>query len=258
MHLEGTAGIRAAARIAPSGPSARRGPACANGRIRLAFGALAVLLCGCVYLSNHTLEGACSDSLDSPIRNFCVVAPGTIWRGERPTSADAKWLVEHDVGSIVSLQLDDQRAFETAPVAANLERSIAYFPVTGFDPLQMLSRSHLDHHVAHFLAILRQAPKPVYLHCRAGVDRAGVLIAAYRVLVEGLSREQAMAELARFRSPWIHLEYHYVRGLSEARQADIRRQVAEWESQLRPDARIECRSGRCSFVRSGPANTATR
>jgi hypothetical protein len=173
---------------APSESAGGRGPKRANARIHLVLAALAVPLCGCVYLSNHTLAGACSDALDSPVRNFCVVAPGAIWRGERPTSADAKWLVEHGVGSIVSLQLDDQRAFETAPVAADLERSVAYFPVTDFDPLQN----------------------------------------------------------------------RYVRGLTEERQADIRRQVAEWKSQLRPAARIECRRGHCSLVRSAPASSAAR
>jgi protein tyrosine/serine phosphatase len=229
---------------------------CAGSRAGLA--ALTVLLCGCVYFSAHTLQGACSDSLDSPIRNFCVVTPGALWRGERPTSADAKWLLEHQVGTIVSLQLDDQRAFETAAPRGTLEHSVLYFHVTGFDPLQMLSRSHVDHHVAHFLAILRDAPKPVYVHCRAGVDRVGVLIAAYRVLIEGVSREQAIAEMERFHSPWIRLEDQYIRSLSEARQAQILRQVEVSEAALRPSGRIECLRGQCTlYITTATANGKT-
>ena len=38
----------------------------------------------------------------------------------------------------------------------------------------------------------------MYFHCRAGVDRTGVLAAAYRVLIEGASREQAIARWPAF------------------------------------------------------------
>jgi len=54
--------------------------------------ALALFVCGCVYFSEHTLPGACVSDLGSPIRNFCVVSPEALWRGEHPTSADAKRL----------------------------------------------------------------------------------------------------------------------------------------------------------------------
>jgi protein tyrosine/serine phosphatase len=222
----------------------------ASARVGLAGAGTAVagLLCGCVYLSSHTLHGACDDSLESTIRNYCVVVPGALWRGERPTAADATWLMEHEVGSVVSLQLGDERAFEAA-TPRGPDHAASYYHVSDFDPVQMLSRTRLDHHVAHFLAILRTAPKPVYVHCRAGVDRVGVLIAAYRILVEGASREQAIAELRRFHSPWIQLEVRYVRSISDDRKTEILRQVAQWEPLAGPSARIDCRRGRCSFER---------
>jgi hypothetical protein len=59
---------------------------------------LVLLICGCVYFAQHTVQGACASSLDSPIRNFCVVTPQVLWRGERPNKTDATWLVEHRVG----------------------------------------------------------------------------------------------------------------------------------------------------------------
>src|SRR5690349_14845693 len=73
---------------------------------------LCLLTSGCVYISKHTLRGACLTDMSSPVRNFCVVAPRILWRGERPTREDAKWLLEQRVGTVVSLQLDDRRAFE--------------------------------------------------------------------------------------------------------------------------------------------------
>src|SRR5882757_6022365 len=151
---------------------------------RTSFYTILLLLCGCVYFSKHTVQGACSNDLDSPIRNFCVVAPEVLWRGERPNRSDAKWLLEHRVGSVVSLQLDDQGPFESAALGRDFAHSVSYFQEPHFSPLQMVSRSQIDNHVARFLAIVRVAPKPIYFHCRAGIDRTGVLAAAYRVLVD--------------------------------------------------------------------------
>lgn len=218
--------------------------------LRWASGTLALLLCGCVYFSKHTLPGACLSDLGSPIRNFCVVSTQVLWRGERPTSADAKWLLEHHVGSIVSLQLNDQRAFEEVALDPEFVREVPYFQVPGFSPLQMVSRAHVDKHVALFLAIMEAAPKPVYVHCRAGVDRTGVLAAAYRVLIKRADREETIAEMGRFHSPWQKIDARYVRGLTDQRRAHILSEAAEWKTRLKPSARIDCHAGRCAFVRN--------
>jgi hypothetical protein len=191
--------------------------------------------------------------MGSPVRNFCVVAPQVLWRGERPTAEDAKWLLQQRVGTVVSLQLDDRRAFEAVIPREDYSHSVSYFEVPRFSPLQVLSPAHLDKHVARFLAIVKAAPKPVYVHCRAGVDRTGVLAAAYRVLIDGATREQAIGEMARFHSPWESFDARYIRGLSEGRRAEILRQAADWEARLRPSARIDCERGRCSYVPNADA-----
>lgn len=219
---------------------------------------LSLFLSGCVYVSTHTIHGACTNDLGSPIRNFCVVTPDALWRGPRPTTADAQWLVEHRVSTVVSLQLDDRRAFESVTVGKDLTRSVSYFHVSGFSAWQLASPSHLDVHLALFIAIAKSAPRPIYVHCRAGVDRSGVLIAAYRVLVEGKRRDEAIAEMARFHSPWQRLDAHYIRGLSPARRQEILRKAAAWESRLYPTARIDCLQSHCTYVPSAtPSSTSS-
>jgi len=217
--------------------------------LRALLFALVMLISGCVYISRHTLRGACLTDMGSPVRNFCVVARGTLWRGERPTAADAKWLLAQNVGTVISLQLDDRRAFEAITPPADYEHSVSYFKVPGFNPFQILMPAHLDEHLALFIAIVKAAPKPVYVHCRAGVDRTGVLAAAYRVLIDGTSTEEAIAEMGRFRSPWQHFDAHYIRGLTPARREKILEEAAKWESRLRPTASIDCDHGRCVYVR---------
>jgi protein tyrosine/serine phosphatase len=56
----------------------------------------------------------------------------------------------------------------------------------------------------------------VFVHCRRGADRTGVVVAVYRVCVEGWTKEDAIAEMMtggfHFHSSWQHL-VRYVRDL---------------------------------------------
>jgi len=219
-----------------------------NASRRLVPGLL-LLISGCVYFAQHTVQGACASSLNSPIRNFCVVTSQVLWRGERPNEADATWLVEHRVGTIVNLEeiQDDHAAFDAATPARDFTHSINYYHLPDFEPLHMINWSLLDNHVARFLAIVSEAPKPVYVHCMDGIDRTGVMIAAYRVLIEGVSREEANAEMARFRSPWLRVDAKYISDLQGDRRAEIMRKMVEWKSRLKASARIVCTHGKCTY-----------
>lgn len=216
---------------------------------RLALSLIAVLLSGCVYFSKHTPRGACLNDLGSPVRNFCVVAPDILWRGERPTRADARWLLTHGVGTVVSLELNVLRAFEAARIPPGTARKVSYFQVRDFSAIQVVTHAHLDEHVALVLAIIKESPKPVFINCRAGVDRTGLMAAAYRVLIEGVSRRQAIAEMERFRSPWNPFNARYIRNLTGTRRTQILRRVMQWEDKgrLRPSGQFDCRGGSCEF-----------
>lgn len=210
--------------------------------------ACALPLSGCIYFMKHTPPGACSNDLGSPVRNFCVVAPGTLWRGARPGRADAQWLINHHVGTVISLELDVRRAFESARPDPHLTRSVTYFQVHAFNAIQVVTHAHLDDHVALVLAIIQEAPKPVFINCRAGVDRTAMMAAAYRVLIEGVSPEEAVERMERFRTPWGPLNAHYIRSLKGAKAEKIRHEMEDWESRLRPSGRFDCRDGQCHFV----------
>jgi protein tyrosine/serine phosphatase len=206
---------------------------------------LSCLLSGCVYFSRHTLPGACANDLGSRMHNFCVVSPGVLWRGASPTRADAAWLVQHGVRTVVSLQLDMRPAFESASLDPRVARSVSYFRVRDFPAVDVLTHHHLDERVSYVLAIINEAPKPVFVSCRAGVDRTGIIAAAYRVLVEGKSRQQAIAEMDAFHSPWDPLNARYVRSLSGARKASLLREVHQQEHRIPPSGEFVCTGGGC-------------
>ena len=189
----------------------------------------------------------CASDLGSPIPNFCVVTPDVMWRGAKPARDGAAWLIQRGVRTIVNLELlhDDRRAFgEARPTSAGRHEA-GYFRVADWEPNAVIAPALLDDHVAHFLAVVDKQPKPVYVHCRSGQNRTGVMVAAYRVIVEGLSRDAAIAEMRRYQGIWFKADSAYIRSLSSERREEIRRKAAAWRPKLKRDSRIICEKGKC-------------
>lgn len=56
-----------------------------------------------------------------------------------------------------------------------------------------------DKAIAQFLAVLRDNPKKkIFVHCRLGDDRTGMMIAAYRIAVDNWTAKEALAEMMQF------------------------------------------------------------
>ena len=203
---------------------------------------------GCASASKQSAAGACPDNLGSAIKNFCVATPNVLWRGGRPDKGGAAWLIRQGVRTIVNLELilDDKRAFGDATVEDADNHEVGYFRVRDWEPLRILAPSIVDDHVAHFLAIVSQQPKPVYVHCRYGENRTGVMVAAYRVLIEGVSDEKAIEEMTHSKGLWFKVDEKYIRGLVPERREEIRRKVTEWIPRLKMDARVVCANGTCT------------
>ena len=193
----------------------------------------------------------CGSNLDASIQNFCQVTPNVLWRGAKPDKADAAWLVEQGVRTIVNLELlhDDKAAFEQVRLDNNGKFEVDYFRVRDWEPLPMIAPKLSDNHVAHFLAIMSEAPKPVYVHCRSGQNRTGVMVAAYRVIVEGEGDanaiEKAVKEMEAYQGHWFKVDASYIRGLTPERRDKIRRKAKEWIPKLKQEARFVCEEGQC-------------
>ena len=194
----------------------------------------------------------CASDLGSPIPNFCVVTPNVLWRGAKPAQDGATWLIQHGVRTIVNLELlhDDSRVFGEVKPGSVGRREAGYFRISDWEPNAVLAPALLDEHVAHFLAVVDKQPKPVYVHCRSGQNRTGVMVAAYRVIVEGLSRDAAIAEMRRYQGIWFKADSAYIRSLSSERRDEIRRKAAAWKPKLKRDSRILCEKGKCRVSKS--------
>jgi protein tyrosine phosphatase (PTP) superfamily phosphohydrolase (DUF442 family) len=179
-----------------------------------------------------------------------VVTPDVLWRGARPDKDGAAWLIQQGVRTIVNFELilDDKSAFGQAKVADTNNHEVGYFRIHDWEPLRVFAPSVVDDHVAHFLAIVSQQPKPVYVHCRSGMNRTGVMVAAYRVLIEGVSDEEAIEEMRRYHGLWLAADVKYIQGLLPERRDEIRRKVMEWIPKLKKDAQVVCANGTCAVL----------
>lgn len=62
-----------------------------------------------------------------------------------------------------------------------------------------------DEYFAKFLSLLRDNPgKKVFVHCHAGVDRTGMMVASYRMAEQGWTSQESMREMKDFGYRMLH------------------------------------------------------
>src|ERR1700694_3603406 len=120
-----------------------------------------------------------------------------LYRGAQPKKDGIKRLAQLGIKTIVSLRGQDGLGhIEEADARA---AGMRYFNV----PLKETGRP-TDEQVQQVLAIL-DSPKnqPVFVHCRLGADRTGLIVAVYRITHDDWTSERAKAEAKHYgMHPW--------------------------------------------------------
>jgi protein tyrosine phosphatase (PTP) superfamily phosphohydrolase (DUF442 family) len=122
--------------------------------------------------------------LDRPgLTNFHRVSP-VLYRGAQPTREGLEELRRLGVKTVVSL-----RAFHG-------EREAVAAAGLGYERISFKVWHPEDEDLRRFLAVATDPSRqPVFVHCLRGADRTGTAVAAYRMCVEGWSREDAIEEM---------------------------------------------------------------
>jgi protein tyrosine phosphatase (PTP) superfamily phosphohydrolase (DUF442 family) len=207
------------------------------------IGILVIAACG----GSGTVADSCPTAGTSPITNFCVATKDVLWRGGKPDTTGAAWLLDNDVKSIVNLELllDDVSSLTSAKVTSAAQYDVNYFRIRNFEPVVALAPSLQDQQIAEFLAVMAVTPKPVYVHCRSGQNRTGVNVAAYRVLIEGVAIETAVAEMEKYQGIWFSYDAAYIRSFDATRKLSILGAAKLLESKVVAQSVIKCRNGVC-------------
>ncbi|MCA9790721.1 MAG: dual specificity protein phosphatase family protein [Candidatus Eremiobacteraeota bacterium] len=145
---------------------------------------------------NVALDNSWEKSLKGiPSRHHCVVAPPLgevanfdqvepgLYRGGQPTSQGVDWLLAHGIDHEVDLRGSDADNQWLPTSWKNMQRHS--IPVADFEAPTFAQ-------VEEFVKLIDDpANRPVFVHCKAGVGRTGVMIACWRV-ARGATAEEAI------------------------------------------------------------------
>jgi protein tyrosine/serine phosphatase len=109
-------------------------------------------------------------------------------RGGRPTKQDYLDLRNQGVQLVINLENDKKQMKNEEKWSQEL--GFHYFPA----PMSAFSTPN-DKLVDQVLALLQQGQEKIFLHCKHGEDRTGMIIGLYRVLVQGWSAKDAYQEM---------------------------------------------------------------
>ena len=118
---------------------------------------------------------------------------GSLYRGAQPHLTSLARLKELGVTTIVDLRGEDpetRKREQKQAEAAGLR--FVSIPISGWSP-------PTNEQVAQFLSLFRgPAAERVFVHCRFGDDRTGVMVATYRMAIEKWPAERALKEMYFF------------------------------------------------------------
>lgn len=116
-------------------------------------------------------------------------------RGAQPTEEGFASLAKLGVAIVVDLREGDQQSEREEVTRLGMKYvSIPWYCMRPNDDV-----------VAEFLELLeKNLGAKVFVHCREGIDRTGMLIAAYRMTAEGRTAAQAMQEMQSFGFSFTH------------------------------------------------------
>jgi tyrosine-protein phosphatase SIW14 len=127
------------------------------------------------------------------IPDFAQVTP-TLYRGGQPRRQAFELLAKLGIQIVVDLRGDrDAEREEVARLGME------------YVPMHWQCSFPKDHIFADFIELIRKNPgKKIFIHCRVGDDRTGMMIAAYRMAEEGWSAERAREEMEKYGFSFVH------------------------------------------------------
>lgn len=148
----------------------------------------------CVYCQPEQLHNkvgaAAIVKIDAEIpENFHKVSK-TIYRSAQPQEEEFRSLYSsHDLRSVLNLRKYHSDKYKIKNVNRKYKTTLQLYEI----PLSAGSITEKD--LVTLLTVIRDAPKPLLIHCWHGSDRTGCAVAAYRIVFENWQIEDAIREL---------------------------------------------------------------
>jgi hypothetical protein len=209
------------------------------------FARCCVILLGIV--TPYAAQANCEVPFIRGLANSCEVVPKVLWRGAKPDMDAAAQLLERGVKTIVNFEImhDDKTTLAASRPDLRIPYNLSYYTLPDWEPLVLISHKHVDKRVESFIAIARTAPLPLFVHCRSGQNRTGVMVAALRIF-DGMPIDLAVDEMASYGGLWSKPDAQYLRTLTPAKRAKMEKNIAKKMQQIKPDAVLTCSSTGCA------------
>lgn len=116
-----------------------------------------------------------------------------VYRAEQPSAAALALFEAGELGTLEGTPFKTVLSLRTTPTDRVLQRPDSH---TQLIELPINTWDVSNAHILRFLQIATDhSRQPMLVHCRHGADRTGTMIAAYRMVVQGWSADQALAEM---------------------------------------------------------------
>ncbi len=134
--------------------------------------------------------------------NVHVVEPGALYRSAQPNGLELKSLLqEYGIGTVINLRgANAGEAWYDDEIAASNKAGVTHVDIAmsaGAEP----STETID----RLVQTLREARRPILVHCKDGADRTGLAAALYELLVETKPAHDAAKQLSFWYGhfPWL-------------------------------------------------------
>jgi protein tyrosine phosphatase (PTP) superfamily phosphohydrolase (DUF442 family) len=159
-----------------------------NHFIAVAIG-IALLAGGCAALPAGPAQrqlAAPSDHDLNGVPNFAKISD-SVWRGGQPTADGFRNLEAAGVKTVINLRHDH----DDAPLLAGTHLNYIRIPARPWNPT--------EDQIIQFLKIVEDSANgTVFVHCAQGSDRTGYCLAAYRIIVDKWTADDAIREMFGF------------------------------------------------------------
>jgi protein tyrosine/serine phosphatase len=125
--------------------------------------------------------------------NFHPVIAGELYRSSQPSASTiARLQKEYGIKTIINLRGDNSgHGWYDAEIAETKQLDINHID------FRMSSRHELTQaQAAQLVQLMRDAPKPLLIHCQAGADRTGLATALYLAAIGKTSEQVAESQMS--------------------------------------------------------------
>lgn len=125
--------------------------------------------------------------------NFHVITPGQAYRSAWLDRDELEYyLPKYNIKSILNLagsKFSDHHYRDEIEVCRELN-------IVHYDLRLPADRKPSSHKIDQLITILKTAPRPVLIHCKAGADRTGLAAALWKVIVDREPKSRAKKQLS--------------------------------------------------------------